>query len=113
MWKEILDIALVASGVCGLIWSVIAGFRTSAFIKCAIETTGEVVDFEKSASGGQFGNYDYAPIFRFVTADGKSHTRTSTVGSSPPGFVVGEAPPPGSARSLFMDQLHQSDGEGS
>jgi hypothetical protein len=30
-----------------------------------------------------------------------------------PGFVVGEAPPPGSARSLFMDQLHQSDGEGS
>ena len=30
-----------------------------------------------------------------------------------PGFVVGEAPPPGSARSLFMDQLHQSAGESS
>jgi hypothetical protein len=90
MGKEILDIALVAGGVCGIVWSVIAGFRTSNFIKRAIETAGEVIDLQKSRGSGQFGNYDYAPIFRFATAEGKSYTITSKVGSSPPGFNVGE-----------------------
>ena len=87
----IIHAAVAVTGVGCLIWSVIAYFRISAFVRRSIAARGEVIALERTAGSGRWATYDYAPVFRFETANGESVTVTSDISSSPPSFTEGEA----------------------
>jgi len=88
--SRILDLVLLFTSPCLLVFSLVSAVRTKGFIRRSVEVTGEVVRLERS-SGARFGSYDYAPVFSFTAADGNTYTVTSDVSSSPPGFREGES----------------------
>jgi hypothetical protein len=89
--QTFFQIAAASAGLGCLIWSVISYFRITGFLRQCTETSGEVIRLERTKSDGQFASYDYAPVFQFQTASGKTMTVTSDVGSSPPGFSEGQS----------------------
>ncbi len=87
--SEILDLVLLFAGPCLLVFSVVSVIRTRGFLLRSVEVNGEVVRLERSKDRDRYG-YTYAPVFSFTAADGETHTVTSDVSSSPPGFSEGE-----------------------
>jgi hypothetical protein len=85
------EFVIAPLGVCCLVWSVISYFRINRFLSHCIETRGEVIRLERTRSSGEFGSYDYAPVFQFQSANGDSITITSDVASSPAGFSEGQS----------------------
>jgi hypothetical protein len=91
--KRAIDLLLVYTGPCLLVYSVISFFRTSSFLGRSTEVNGEVIRLEHSEGGMGTGSYDqsYTPVFSFTAADGESYTVTSGVSSSSADFMVGES----------------------
>lgn len=88
-FETLLDSVFAVAGPCAAVYSVVSFVRTRSFILRSVEVDGEVVRLERSKDRGRYG-YTYAPVFSFTAADGASYTVTSDVGSSPPGFDVGD-----------------------
>jgi len=65
--------------------------RTRRFLARAIDTQGTVIGLV--ASRGSEGATTYKPVVQFTTPEGGTFQFTDSVGSSPPGFDVGEAAP--------------------
>jgi hypothetical protein len=89
-FTQIYCYALSVIGPCALVFSIVSIFRTRNFIRRSSEVSGKVIRLERSKTRDRYG-YEYAPVFSFTTAEGKSCTVTSDVSSSPPGFSIGES----------------------
>jgi len=91
-FNRVIDILLLCTGPCLLVYSVVAFFRTRSFLRSSTEVNGAVVRLEHSTDRTGTATYEsYAPVFSFTTVDGKRHTVPSEVWSSPADFSVGEA----------------------
>jgi hypothetical protein len=88
--EHIIDLALTVVGPVLIVYSIFSFVHTRYFVRHCAETVGEVIRLERSYSGGQVGGYEYAQVFSFSAADGRSYTVTSDVSSSPAGFDIGE-----------------------
>jgi hypothetical protein len=86
----IIDLLLLIVGPVAFIFAMVSYVRTVRFLRWSTEVAGEVVRLERSKDRDRYG-YSYAPVFSFHAADGNEYTVTSNVGSSPPGFSVGES----------------------
>ena len=86
---QVFGCLFLGLGPGAVVYSVYSIARTREFLRGCVETSGEVIRLERS-SGGRFGP-ENAPVFTFVAADGKAHTVTSEVYSSPPGFSEGDS----------------------
>jgi hypothetical protein len=69
----------------GIIFAVL----TEAFVRSAIETNGKIVDLFP-AFNQEDRTTSYAPIFSFITTDGRTYTITSNTSSNPPEFSPGQ-----------------------
>lgn len=61
-------------------------WRTSNFIKRSRSATGTVTALKLVS----LHDSDYAPVFSFKAADGKTYSVTSNTSSNPPGFAVND-----------------------
>jgi Protein of unknown function (DUF3592) len=86
----LLDYVFLIVGSCAVVYSLVSIAQTSAFIRRSVEVDGEVIQLERSQDRDRYG-YTYAPVFTFTAMDGSMHTVTSDVGSSPPGFSIGDS----------------------
>lgn len=92
--------AILAVGSILIIAALVSATRSALFLTGASRTTGIVIDLEKRLSSDlndleerraiENGDYMYFPVVRFETASGKLIQFTSTEGSSPPGYHLGE-----------------------
>ena len=75
-------------GIAFLVGAVFAYRYTKNFLDNAETAQGVVTEltFKRSKSGGS-----YYPTVRFTAKDGTTYTATSTSGSRPPSYEVGEA----------------------
>jgi len=64
-----------------------SGWRTAAFLKSSLVTSGTVVEMRDVHDSD--GSVMFAPVFRF-TANGTSETVTSNTSSDPTSFAVGD-----------------------
>jgi hypothetical protein len=91
-FNRMIDLLLLCAGPCLFVYSAVAFFRTRSFLRCSIEVAGEVIRLEHSTDRTGTTTYEnYAPVFSFTAVDGKRHTVTSDVWSSPADSSVGEA----------------------
>ncbi|UWZ87015.1 DUF3592 domain-containing protein [Occallatibacter riparius] len=92
----------MAGGVGVAVIGVGFAIHTTLFLRSALSATGTVAELQ-SLKDDQSGGIVYSPIFRFAAADGQTYTITSSTGSNPPSFVVGQT-----VRVLY-EREHPSD----
>jgi hypothetical protein len=64
-------------------------FRTRSFLERAVDTQGTVTGFVESHSSE--GGTTYRPTVKYTTVEGLEQEFTERMGTSPPGFDVGES----------------------
>jgi len=62
---------------------------TSIFLARSVAATGSIVSLLPNPDV-ENGVMNYAPVFAFTAADGKTYTVISGLSTNPPGFVVGQ-----------------------
>src|SRR5688572_10745375 len=87
---KLLSAVFSTVGVGMLLGSFFIFSNTSSFIKRAVEAEGKVIGLERFRSSSS-SSTTYRPEVEFSTATGKRIQFTSSVGSSPPSYSVGEA----------------------
>jgi hypothetical protein len=70
--------------------AIVFVITTAVFIHKATVTSGKILDLIPVADN-EDNAINYAPVFTFTAADGRSYTATSSVATNPPGFAVGQA----------------------
>ncbi len=86
---RIIACVLLAVGALFLLGSAWSYSNSQEKLNTWMRTTGTIVELVHN-SGGSDGSSTYCPRFTFVSDDGHQHSVTSTTGSNPPAFQVGQ-----------------------
>lgn len=75
-------------GVAALVGGIYWGVKTQRFVASASRASGTVIELERRQSGDD--GPTYYPVIRFIDADGREVTFTSSTGSNPPSKREGD-----------------------
>ena len=91
---SIIICAFTTIGIGFLITAVAVFINTQNFLKDAISTEGTVTELVRSRSGSESSSSNsvvYRPVIEFKTRDGNLVEFTSSTGSNPPSYSMGES----------------------
>jgi hypothetical protein len=86
--RLVFKLAFLAAGPCLLVYCCLSVLETKAAIRNGVTSQAIVVRLE--ARHGRKSGTTYAPVFTFMTEDGRPYTMTSRTASNPPSFRVGD-----------------------
>jgi len=93
-YLRIWRLACLGAGPGLLLVALAFAIYTAHFIRSSAIAEGKVLSLREVVShsddADQHESITYAPVFTFKAADGASYTVSPDMGSSPPGFAVGE-----------------------
>ncbi|WP_341522091.1 DUF3592 domain-containing protein [Pseudomonas sp. G.S.17] len=84
---SIIKYVFTASGVAMLLGAVMAYNSSTAFLENAVSVEGTVIDLDSQRSQDSI---TFKPVVQFVTEDGQTVEFTSSAGTNPPSYSVGE-----------------------
>ncbi|MGH9562409.1 MAG: DUF3592 domain-containing protein, partial [Terracidiphilus sp.] len=88
---KIFGLVFSLIGPVAIAYAIVSFIRTQRFVRSSAEAKGEVIRLEHTRDRLGSATYeDYAPVFSFTAADGRTYTVTSDIASSPADFSVGE-----------------------
>jgi hypothetical protein len=88
--RELISWLFLLAGVTSAVCSLVSFFGTLRFLRVSTEVDGRISRLERTATGGKFGQYRYAPVFFFTATDGKTYTVTSKTTTRSPSFGIGQ-----------------------
>ena len=80
---------LIGLGCVALVAGLAVAHHTWQFTRVALQANGNIT--EMRAQTDREGDVTYHPTFRFEDASGSQQLVSSSFGSSPPGFLIGQA----------------------